>query len=44
MGRVLGAREMIIAGTKYFIPYRAKAGLLEILWIYRAARRWPSVL
>jgi hypothetical protein len=43
MGRVPGAREMIVARTKYFVPYRAKAGLLEILWIYHAARRWPSV-
>jgi toxin ParE1/3/4 len=43
-GRVQGTRELIVAGTPYFVPYRIKAEEVQILRIYHAARRWPKRL
>lgn len=41
-GRVPGTRELIVADTPYIIPYRVRAGAVEILRVFHAARRWPS--
>jgi toxin ParE1/3/4 len=40
-GRVEGTRELVVAGTPYIIPYRVRAGRVEILRVFHAARKWP---
>jgi toxin ParE1/3/4 len=41
-GRAPGARELVIAGTAYIIPYRVSAETLQILRVYHTARIWPE--
>jgi toxin ParE1/3/4 len=43
-GRVRGARELVVVGTPYVIPYRVKGEEVQILRVYHAARRWPKRL
>ena len=43
-GRVPGTRELVVADTPYVIPYRVRAGSVEVLRVFHAARRWPSGL
>jgi len=43
-GRVLGTRELVIPGTPYIVPYRVRAGNVEVLRVFHAARNWPSEL
>ncbi|MEK6814613.1 MAG: type II toxin-antitoxin system RelE/ParE family toxin [Nitrospirota bacterium] len=40
-GRVPGTRELIVSGTPYIIPYRARGNVVEILRVFHAARKWP---
>jgi toxin ParE1/3/4 len=37
-----GTRELVIPGTPYIVPYRAKGDLVEILRIFHGARGWPD--
>jgi toxin ParE1/3/4 len=41
-GRVPGIRELVIPGTPYILPYRVRAGAVEILRVFHAARKWPE--
>lgn len=41
-GRVTGTRELIVGGTPYIIPYRARGNVVEVLRVLHAARKWPS--
>ena len=41
-GRVNGTRELVIPGTPYIVPYRLKAGTIQVLRVYHGARRWPD--
>jgi toxin ParE1/3/4 len=41
-GRVAGTRELVIPGTPYIIPYRARHDNIEILRVFHAARKWPE--
>ena len=41
-GRVPGTRELIVPQTRYVIPYRARADVVEILRVLHAARRPPQ--
>lgn len=41
-GRVTGTRELVIPGTPYIVPYRVRAGAVEILRVFHAARQWPG--
>ena len=41
-GRVAGTRELVASGTPFIVPYRIRAGQIEIARVYHAARRWPS--
>jgi toxin ParE1/3/4 len=41
-GRVLGTRELVIAGLPYIIPYRVRDNDIEILRVLHTSRRWPS--
>ncbi len=41
-GRVAGTRELIVLGTPFIVPYRVREGVLEILTVLHAGRRWPE--
>jgi toxin ParE1/3/4 len=43
-GRVIGTRELVIAGTPYIVPYRVRDDTVEVLRVFHAARRWPEKL
>jgi toxin ParE1/3/4 len=40
-GRVIGTRELVVPGTPYIIPYRVRTGVVEIIRVLHAARKWP---
>ncbi len=40
-GRVLGTRELVIAGTPFIIPYRVAENTIQILRVLHGKRRWP---
>ncbi len=42
VGRVVGTRELVIAGTPFIVPYRVRQGQLEVLTVLHSARRWPD--
>ena len=44
VGRVHGTRELVIADTRYIVPYRVKPRLqqIEILRVFHASRRLPK--
>jgi len=37
-----GARELVVAGTPYLLPYRIAADRLEILRVLHGRHRWPD--
>ena len=41
-GRWPGTRELIVPGTRYIVPYRIRANVIEILRVMHGARRWPE--
>ena len=41
-GRVAGARELVVSGTPYIVPYRVRDDTVELLLVIHAARKWPS--
>lgn len=41
-GRVPGTRELVISGTAYIVPYRIRENRLELLRVYRMARKRPE--
>lgn len=41
-GRVEGTRELIVVDTPFMVPYRVKAGWVEILRVFHQARKWPD--
>jgi addiction module RelE/StbE family toxin len=41
-GRVQGTRELVVAGSPYFVPYRVTADRIEIIRVIHGARRWPD--
>lgn len=43
-GRVSGARELVVSGTPYIIPYRVRDEEVEILRVFHGARKWPRRL
>lgn len=43
-GRLPDTRELVVAGTPFIIPYRVRDGIVEILRVIHAARRWPDRL
>ncbi len=44
IGRVPGTRELVITKSPFVVPYRVRAGTIEILRVYHAARMWPKSL
>ena len=41
-GRVPNTRELVVAGTPYILPYRVRAGSVEILRVLHGAQQWPE--
>lgn len=40
-GRVEGTRELLVRKTRLVLPYRTRAGRLEILRVFHSSRRSP---
>lgn len=40
-GRVGGTRELVVAGTPYFVVYVSEASAVTVLRILHGAQRWP---
>ena len=41
-GRVMGTRELVVAGTPYLVPYRVMGDVIVILRVLHGARQWPD--
>ena len=41
-GRVPGTRELIVAKTRYLVPYRVRGDAIEILRVFHTSRRLPD--
>jgi plasmid stabilization system protein ParE len=41
-GKVPHTRELVVPGTPFFLPYRVKGKVVEILGVIHAARKWPA--
>jgi plasmid stabilization system protein ParE len=41
-GRVPGTRELIVAKTRYIVPYRVRGETVEILRVFHTSRRLPE--
>lgn len=42
LGRVEGTYELVLAETRYIVPYRIKNQQIEILAIFHSSREWPD--
>ena len=43
-GRIAGTRELVVSATPYVIPYRVRAGRLELLAVFHGRQKWPVKL
>jgi toxin ParE1/3/4 len=41
-GRVPGTRELIVAKTRYIVPYRVRGETIEVLRVFHTSRRLPE--
>jgi len=41
-GRVPGTRELIVAKTRYVVPYRVRGETVEVLRVFHTSRRLPE--
>ena len=41
-GRVPATRELVVARTRYIVPYRVKREAVEILRVFHTSRRLPK--
>lgn len=41
-GRVPGTRELVVLKTRYIVPYRVRADVVEILRVFHSSRRPPA--
>jgi plasmid stabilization system protein ParE len=41
-GRVPSTRELVVARTRYVVPYRVKRDTVEILRVFHTSRRLPK--
>jgi len=44
VGRIIGTRELIIAGTPYIAPYTVTENRIEILRVFHSSRKWADTL
>jgi addiction module RelE/StbE family toxin len=42
LGRIEGTYELVLAETRYIVPYRIKNQQIEILAIFHGSREWPD--
>jgi toxin ParE1/3/4 len=42
VGRVEGTCELVVPRTPYLVAYRIRPGIIDILAVHHAARRWPD--
>jgi toxin ParE1/3/4 len=43
-GRIAGTRELVVSGLPYILPYRVRAGTVEIISVLHTSRKWPVKL
>ena len=43
-GRIVGTRELAVAGTPYIVPYRIKGERLELIAVFHGRQKWPIKL
>jgi len=43
-GRVVGTRELVVAGTPYIVPYRVRRERLELIAVFHGRQKWPIKL
>lgn len=43
-GRIAGTRELVVPGTPYVIPYRVRAGRLDLIAVFHGKQKWPKRL
>jgi toxin ParE1/3/4 len=43
-GRIPGTRELVVPNTPYVIPYRLRAGRLELIAVFHGRQKWPERL
>ena len=41
-GKLPHTRELVVPGTPFFLPYRVKGEVVEILGVIHGARIWPE--
>jgi addiction module RelE/StbE family toxin len=41
-GRVPGTRELVVAKTRYLVPYRVRGEVVEVLRVFHTSRRPPQ--
>lgn len=41
-GRIAGTRELVVADTRYLVPYRVKNAQVEILRVFHTSRKPPE--
>jgi plasmid stabilization system protein ParE len=41
-GRIPNTRELVVARTRYLVPYRVKRDAVEILRVFHTSRRFPK--
>jgi plasmid stabilization system protein ParE len=41
-GRVPGTRELIVAKTRYIVPYRVRGETVEVLRVFHTSRQLPN--
>lgn len=41
-GRVPGTRELVVAKTRYLIPYRVRGNVVEVLRVFHPSRQVPK--
>ncbi|CAG1017793.1 hypothetical protein BURC_02488 [Burkholderiaceae bacterium] len=41
-GRVPGTRELVVAKTRYLVPYRVTGNTVEVLRVFHTSRRMPK--
>jgi toxin ParE1/3/4 len=42
VGEVAETRELMVTGTPYFVVYRIKGGIVQILRVLHGKQKWPS--
>jgi toxin ParE1/3/4 len=43
-GRIAGTREFVVPGAPYVIPYRVRAGRLDLIAVFHGKQKWPKRL